>query len=62
MDARVDDTLDPESLEGEVLTPGAAAGLRRVAANAQQQGIRIANVSLSVVPDDELAAAVKVVR
>jgi membrane-anchored mycosin MYCP len=62
VDVRVYDSLDPES-HGEVLTPGSlAAGLRWVAANAQRQGIRIANVSLSVPPDDELAAAVKAVR
>jgi membrane-anchored mycosin MYCP len=63
VDVRVYDTLDPESLDGEVLTPGSlAAGLRWVAANAQRQGIRIANVSLSVAPDEELAAAVRAVR
>ncbi len=63
VDVRVYDTLDPESLEGDELTPASlAAGLRWVAANARQQGIRIANVSLSVAPDDELAAAVQAVR
>ncbi len=63
VDVRVYDTLDPESVEGDELTPASlAAGLRWVAANARQQGIRIANVSLSVAPDDELAAAVQAVR
>ena len=63
VDVRVYDTLDEESLEGDVLTPSSmAAGLRWVADNAQRLGIRIANVSLSVGPDDELAAAVKAVR
>ena len=63
VDVRVYDTLDEESLDGEVLTPASLAeGLRWVAANAEQLDIRIANVSLSVAPDDELAAAVRAVR
>ena len=63
VDVRVYETLDEDSPEGDVLTPASlAAGLRWVAANAEQQGIRIANVSLSVAPDEELAAAVHAVR
>ena len=63
VDVRVYDTLDEDSAGGDVLTPSSlAAGLRWVAANAEQQGIRIANVSLSVAPDEELAAAVRAVR
>ena len=63
VDVRVYDTLDAESLDGEVLTAASLAeGLRWVAANAEQLDIRIANVSLSVAPDDELAAAVRAVR
>ena len=63
VDVRVYDTLTEDSPDGEVLTPGSLAeGLRWVAANAEQLGIRIANVSLSVAPDEELAAAVRSVR
>ncbi len=63
VDVRVYDTLDPESLDGEVLTAASLAeGLRWVAANAEQLDIRVANVSLSVAPDDQLAAAVRAVR
>ncbi len=63
VDVRVYDTLDAESLDGEVLTAASLAeGLRWVAANAEQLDIRVANVSLSVAPDDELAAAVRAVR
>ena len=63
VDVRVYDTLDPESLDGELLTAGSVAeGLRWVAEQADQLDIRIANVSLSVGPDDELAAAVRAAR
>jgi membrane-anchored mycosin MYCP len=63
VDVRVYDTLDEDSPEGDVLTSASLAeGLRWVAANAEEQGIRIANVSVSVAPDEELAAAVRAVR
>ncbi len=63
VDVRVYDTLDEEAPDGELLTSSSvAAGLRWVAEHAREQGIRVANVSLSVAPDDALEAAVRAVR
>ncbi|MEO6512083.1 MAG: S8 family serine peptidase [Nocardioides sp.] len=59
LDVRVYDTTEQDSPDGEPPTSAAlAAGLRWVADNAATSGIRIANVSLSVAPSDELEAAV----
>jgi membrane-anchored mycosin MYCP len=59
VDVRVYDTTDEESADGEPPTSAAlAAGLRWVADHAGTSGIRVANVSLSVAPSDELEAAV----
>ena len=62
VDVRVYDTLDPESLDGEVLTPVLAAGLRMGRGQRAAAGHPDRELSLSVAPDDELAAAVKAVR
>jgi membrane-anchored mycosin MYCP len=63
LDVRVYDTTDEASLDGEPPSSAAlAAGLRWVAAHASADGIRIANVSMSVAPSDELASAVAAVR
>jgi membrane-anchored mycosin MYCP len=59
LDVRVYDTTEDDSPDGDPPTSAAlATGLRWVADNAASSGIRIANVSVSVAPSDELAAAV----
>ncbi len=63
LDVRVYDTTEEDSPDGEPPTSTAlATGLQWVADHAASSGIRIANVSLSVAPSDELEAAVAAAR
>jgi membrane-anchored mycosin MYCP len=63
VDVRVYDTASDDGQGLDTLSPTSlAAGLTWVAEHARQLDIKIANVSLSVPPDDQLAAAVAAVR
>ena len=63
VDVRVYDTIDEDALDGDPPSSAPlASGLRWVAANARQLGIRVANVSMSVADSDELAASVAAVQ